>query len=380
MKSLRGIAWNHTRGFTSVVATAQRFEEIHPDVRITWEKRSLQAFADASMAELATEFDLIVMDHPHTALAATERLLLPFEDWLAEDFLADQAIHSVGASHESYRFHDRQWTLATDAAAPIATWRPDLVEKFGLSLPRTWDEVLAMASQGFVTVSAFPIDVLMHTYMFTRALGHDPFSTADGIGPVDMVAGALDQLHRLVELCDPVSLERNPIRTAEWMCSTPDDARATYCPFAYGYSNYSRPCYGLHRLQAGGLVTFNGAPLRSVLGGAGLAVSAHTKHPQVCMNYARLTASPEIQRGLYFDAGGQPGHRGAWTDERVNAASGNFFRDTLSTLDHAICRPQKPGYMGFQDSATPVAHDAVAGKIPVGVAARALQKLWEATK
>jgi len=44
---LRGITWNHSRGFVSVVATAQRFSEMRPEVEIRWEKRSLQEFADA---------------------------------------------------------------------------------------------------------------------------------------------------------------------------------------------------------------------------------------------------------------------------------------------------------------------------------------------
>jgi multiple sugar transport system substrate-binding protein len=377
MIELRGIAWNHTRGFTSVVATAQRFEELHPEVRITWEKRSLQAFADASMEDLAGRYDLIVMDHPHTALAATAKLLLPLDEWLSDSFLADQAAHSVGASHESYRFDGHQWTLATDAAAPIATWRPDLVEKYGLSLPRTWSDVLALAREGFVTVSAFPIDVLMHTYMFTQAAGHAPFSTGEGIGPTEVVAGALEELKRLVALCDPVCLERNPIRTAEWMSSVDDDPRAAFCPFAYGYSNYSRPGYARHLLKAGGLVTHDGKRLRSTLGGAGVAASARTKHPQVSADYAMFTALPEIQRGIYFEAGGQPGHRSAWMDPVVNAASRDFFQDTLPTLDEALCRPKVHGYMDFQDAATPVAHAAVAGKISVADAARELTILWE---
>ena len=230
MTTLRGIAWNHTRGFNSVVATAQRFEELHPDVSIVWEKRSLQAFADASLAQLAAQFDLIVMDHPHTALAATEGLLLPFEDWLPAEFLADQAANSVGGSHPSYRFNDRQWTLATDAATPIATWRPDLIAQHKLALPQTWDEVIELARRGFVTVSAFPIDVLMHSYMFSAALGQPPFA-ADAIAPDDVLAQALAELRRLVELCDPACLARNPIRNAEWMSQT-DDPRAAYCPLA----------------------------------------------------------------------------------------------------------------------------------------------------
>ena len=375
--SLSGISWNHTRGFVSVVATAQRFEELHPEVSIRWEKRSLQAFADASLAELAARFDLIVMDHPHTALAATEGLLLPYEEWVEADFLADQAANSVGGSHASYRFRDRQWTLATDAATPIATWRPDLVAKHGLTLPTTWEEVLDLAHRGFVSVSAFPIDILMHSYMFCRGLGHAPFDGEHHIADEEILAQALEELRKLVFLCDPACLERNPIRTAEWMSSVNDDPRAAYCPFAYGYSNYSRPGYASHLLKAGNLVSLGGTPLRSTLGGAGVAVSSKTRHPALCMQYAAFTASHGVQKGIYFESGGQPGHRAAWTDPKVNASSSNFFRDTLQTLDGAQLRPPYPGYMAFQDRATPVAHAAAAGTMSVREAAVSIRKIQE---
>jgi multiple sugar transport system substrate-binding protein len=374
MTTLKGIAWNHTRGFVSVVACAQRFEELHPDVTIVWEKRSLQAFADASLAELSAAYDLIVMDHPHTALAATEGLLLPYEDWLSAEFLADQAANSVGGSHESYRFQNKQWTLATDAAAPIATWRPDLLEAHGLALPQTWEEVLDLAKHGFVTVSAFPIDMLMHSYTFCAALGHAPF-TGDCVAPDDVLAAALTELRKLVSLCDPTCLERNPIRTAEWMSQT-SDPRAAYCPFAYGYSNYSRPRYAPFPLKAGDLVTFNGRRLRSTLGGAGLAVSSKTKHPRACMDFAAFTAAPETQMGVYFQSGGQPGHRAAWIDDAVNEASNGFFRDTLQTLDESLLRPQFPGYMDFQDAATPIARSCGSGTIPPSDAAAEINRLY----
>lgn len=378
MTTLKGIAWNHTRGFVSAVACAQRFEELHPEIRVVWEKRSLQAFADASLAELADAYDLIVMDHPHTALAATEGLLLPFEDWLPAEFLADQAANSVGGSHASYRFQDRQWTLASDAAAPIATWRPDLLEKHALALPETWEDVLDLARRGHVTVSAFPIDMLMHSYTFCAALGHPPFD-GDQLAPDDVLAAALGELRHLVSLCDPACLDRNPIRTAEWM-SQADDPRAAYCPFAYGYSNYSRPGYARHLLKAGGLVTFHGRRLRSTLGGAGIAVSSRTRHAQAGMDFARFMAAPETQKGVYFQSGGQPGHRAAWTDDAVNAASHDFFRDTLSTLDESLLRPQFPGYMDFQDAATPVAHEAVSGRMPAKDAAGIINRMAEGMK
>jgi len=374
MIELKGIAWNHMRGFVSVAATAQRYEELHPEVRITWEKRSLQAFADASMEQLAAAYDLIVMDHPHTALAAESGVLVPLDDWLPADFLRDQAEHSVGGSHQSYHYKGHQWTLATDAATPIATWRPDLMEARGLDLPQTWEDVLALAGEGQVAVSLFPVDVLMHVYMFCDALGHPAFTEANRLAPDDMLAESLRQLQELGRRCAPESFERNPIRTAEYMTQTDE---AAYCPFAYGYSNYSRPGYARTRLQAGGLVHFQGQPLRSTLGGAGMAVSAKSAQRGIAADYARFTAAAETQKGIYFEAGGQPGHRAAWTDARVNAASGNFFKDTLPTLDAARLRPQYPGYVYFQDHASPVAHAAVAGRLPISDAVRELNRIFE---
>ncbi len=372
MIELRGIAWNHTRGFVSVIATAQRFEERNPGVRISWEKRSLQAFADASLPELATQYDLIIMDHPHTAEAAEAGALTDFDAHLPADYLEDQASHSVGASHDSYRWKGRQWTLATDAAAPIATWRTDLLQKHGLQLPETWEDVLGLARRGHVTVSLFPVDALMHVTMFCDALGEPAFQDPEKFAGRDTVRAALDCLRELASLCPPECLERNPIRTAEFMTHTDE---AAYCPFAYGYSNYSRPGYAPHLLKAGGLVRFHGRRLRSTLGGAGLGVSAHTKHLRACMDYAAFTASPEVQRGVYFQSGGQPGHRSAWVDEAVNAVSNGFFQNTLSTLDEAIVRPQYPGYMHFQDHAALVVHRYVAGHASFGKTADDLDRL-----
>ncbi len=373
---LRGIAWNHSRGFASVVATAQRFEELHPGTSVTWEKRSLQAFADAPLEVLAETFDLIVMDHPHAAVAATGGLLLPLEDWLPAEFLADQAAHSVGLSHESYHFGDRQWSLATDAATPVAVWRSDLLERHGAARPADWEDLIALAGEGLVTVSAFPIDMLMHVYMMCDALGHQ-VPDESRLAPDTVLEEALAQLRRLTALCSPDCLGMNPIAVHEHMASAANQ-RAAYCPFMYGYSNYSRPLYADHVLHAGGLVRYGGRPLRSTLGGAGLAVSARTRRPEEATRYAAFTASPDVQRGIYFEAGGQPGHRKAWLDDTVNTASADFFRQTLETHDQALLRPCFPGYMDFQDAASPVAHACIAGLSSPSATARELNRLYQA--
>ena len=92
------------------------------------------------------------------------------------------------------------------------------------------------------------------------------------------------------------------------------------------------------------------------LGGAGLAVSASSAHAEEACAYAAFTASPEIQRTIYVDGGGQPGHRAAWTDDRANEETGGFFRDTLDALDAAYLRPRHDGFLTFQDEGGELVH------------------------
>ena len=232
MIHLKGIAWNHTRGFTSVVATAQRFEELNPEVRITWEKRSLQAFADASLSDLVSNYDLLIMDNPHVSIAAKDQLLLPFDDYLSADFIKELANNSVGKSHASYNVFNKQWTLATDAATPIATWREDLVSKYNIQIPKTWQELLELTKTGKVAFASIPIDTLMHHYMFCIALGARVFESKIEVVPRHIMIEAIKMYKELVDLTPSFCLEMNPIKIYECMTQTDD---IIYSPFNYGY-------------------------------------------------------------------------------------------------------------------------------------------------
>jgi multiple sugar transport system substrate-binding protein len=351
VQRLTGITWNHTRGFLPMVATAQRFAEIHTGVEIVWQKRSLQAFGDQPLEQLVRQFDLLVIDHPFVGYAATNPVILALDEYLPAEFLADQAMNSVGKSYESYVYGaaGHLWALPIDAATPVSAWRPDLLER----PPATWEELLSLARRGMVAVPAIPIDSLMNFYMLCIGLGQEPCATHERVVGGEIGAAALEHLREVVSYCEPACLDRNPIQTYEALAS---GSRVAYCPFAYGYTNYSRSGYASHILRFGGLIQFNGAPLRSTLGGTGLAISRSCRQPEVALAYAQYVASPACQRGLYVAAGGQPGHRSAWLDDTANATTGNFFRDTLPTLDGAFLRPRYQGYMHFQDQAGLVVH------------------------
>jgi multiple sugar transport system substrate-binding protein len=131
-----------------------------------------------------------------------------------------------------------------------------------------------------------------------------------------------------------------------------------YVPLLFGYSNYARPGFRPNLIRFTGVPTTDGAESRGgILGGAGLAISAHTKHPEVAAAYAAFVASPDVQKGVYFASGGQPGHRAAWLDDAVNAASSNFFLDTLDNLDRAYLRPRYNGFMAVQERSGELIHN-----------------------
>jgi multiple sugar transport system substrate-binding protein len=338
-----------------MVATGQRFHELHPEVTIEWSIRSLQAFADAPISNLAGSFDLLVIDHPSIGAAAEGDLLIPLDVLLDREFLDDQAANSVGASYRSYIHNGSHWALAIDAAAPISGWRPDLLAKAGASVPQTWEELLDLARGGLVAVPGLAIDSLMHLYMLCAAVGEEPFQRPGTFVALECGIQALRLLRELMQLCDRACFDRNPIRT--WELLTAGETIA-YCPFAYSYSNYSRRGYGAHTLDVGDLIAFDrGSKLRSVLGGAGLAISHRCTQRLYAAEYARFVASAECQTALYFDAGGQPGHRSAWLSETTNQRANGFFLKTLPTVDSALLRPRHNGYLTFQDAASQLVHD-----------------------
>jgi multiple sugar transport system substrate-binding protein len=360
---LRGITWDHPRGYRPLEATARRFAELHPGVALSWDRRPLRAFEEAPLGRLAADYDLIVLDHPFVGEAARHGPLLPLDEHLPAGYLAGLAARAVGASHASYAFGGHQWALAIDAAAPVAFWRDDLLAALGLALPRTWDDVLALAARGHVEVPAAPVNCLMNFYALCLAGGETPFAAPGRVVSAGVGGAALAQLRELLARCDPGCWERNPIASHELVAGAAN-TRLAYCPLAYGYSNYAREGGAGRRLTFGEPPAVAGAPLRTVLGGAGLAASARRPHADLALAYARFAASSTVQRTLYTAAGGQPGHRDAWLDPANNRLTGDYFRRTLPALDRAWVRPRGDGAVAFQQCAGSVVQAALRGALP----------------
>lgn len=346
---LKGITWGHSRGYTPLVACAQRFSELHPHINITWKKRSLQEFADFPIEQLVHDYDLLIIDHPWVGCAAATGCVLALDQYLSADYLKEQSVNSVGASHNSYQYKQQQWALAIDAATPVASYRKDLLFQANQPVPATWADVIDLAEKKRIAVPGIPIDLLMNFYMFCIAIGNKPFANNEEVIDVETGKLALQAMKELWGRVDRKMFECNPIAVAELMSSTND---YWYCPFAYGYANYSTEGYANHLLHYTNLVCFhNKQPLQSTLGGTGIAVSAFSKHPTEAIGFAAWISSPEIQSTLYVYYGGQPGHRKAWESESANRHTNGYFQATLPALDAAFVRPRYNGYLHFQDRA-----------------------------
>ncbi len=356
---LNGITWNHSRGITPLLATSQRFSELHPGVTIQWKKRSLQEFADFPIEEIAKHHDLLIIDHPWVGCASATNCVLPLDEHLPASYLQNQLENSVGGSHESYQYDGHQWALAIDAATPAASYRKDIFEQENTPLPATWEEVLQLAQKGKVAAPAIPIDLLMNFYTFCIAAGQAPFQQEDEV--VDAATGrqALETMAHFYRQLDSKMFAANPIAVAEMMSSTND---YWYCPFAYGYSNYSRQGYAKYLLHYTDVVEFNGAKLRTTIGGTGLAVSTYGKQQEMALQFAQMVCSPQWQAGIYAQNGGQPGHLNAWQDPMANSITANFFTNVLPTMQNGYIRPRYNGYLHFQDRAGEPLHQYLSGK------------------
>jgi multiple sugar transport system substrate-binding protein len=97
----------------------------------------------------------------------------------------------------------------------------------------------------------------------------------------------------------------------------------------------------------------------SILGGAGLAVSATSIHREQASEFCGWLAGADAQKSVVFPAGGQPGSRSVWLDTDSDRASGGFMSGTLATIESAWVRPREIWWPPFQVAAGNALHEAL---------------------
>lgn len=99
---LSGMTWDHPRGYRCLEA-ASDLHAAQTGVTINRTRRSLQAFADAPIGDLAKSHDLIILDHPHVGLIAESQCQAPLP------IPENGAAGSLGGGLESYVWQEQLW-------------------------------------------------------------------------------------------------------------------------------------------------------------------------------------------------------------------------------------------------------------------------------
>lgn len=366
-RRLRGITWDHARGFDPLAKGVATFSALHPDIEITWARRTLRDFGVQPIEVLAEQYDLIVIDHPFCGRAKATGCLMDLAPHLAPDFVAMLDRESVGSATRSYHYGGGIWGLPTDAASQVASYRPDLLASLGFEAPPAdFAAVLALGERArragkWIALPACQSDAACLVASLAANLGVPIGTPEDAMLPAGAFNDVLDCLDRLIRLAHPRSVDWNPIATYDAMAGGDD---VVYVPLAFGYSNYARrgatPPIRFTTIAGPGPDPVAGA----MLGGAGCAVSARCGDLPAALLYLAWLHTPAHQRGEYFRLGGQPGLRAAWTDPEVDAQAGGFFSATLPTLDKAFLRPRFDGFIPAFEEVGLLVHAYLAGNGP----------------
>jgi len=347
--TLKGLTWDHPRGYAPLLGGVPEYEARNPHIKIQWDRRTLREFGEAPIEQYLDRYDLLIVDHPFVGFAAAHDALVDLAPFLNEAEKLNFAADSVGPSWQSYWYRGGLWALPIDAATQVASYRLDLLRALSPAVPATFDDVLKLGKKArkagkYIVVPACPTDAISLFFTLSANLGYPILEEGERFVDDSVCAEVLDRLHALIELAHPRSVEWNPIQVYDFMISGSD---VLYCPYGFAYSNYSRVGNPV-RLK------FTNAPAArqrgcagTMLGGTGVAISKLTPHPSEAIAYAKWLVSPEHQRGTYFRAGGQPASLAAWTDSPVNAAADDFFSGTLQTLQTAYVRPRFDGFVRF---------------------------------
>jgi multiple sugar transport system substrate-binding protein len=338
---------------------------------LVWDVQPLEGFESATVVELARDYDVLVLDHPHLGHALMHGSLQPLDEVFSPEDLARWSTRFVGPSLASYVLDDRLWALPLDAATQVAATRPDLSR----ITPRLWSEVADLSHVAPVALSLAGPHALLSFASICVALGEEP-------GQHDRFVSDLTgerALHLMADLAarsPRASRDLNPIGLLETM--THDDTIA-HCPLVYGYVNYATD-------QAGREVRFTDAPRwtpggrrGSTIGGTGLALTRRAVRDPALLDHLRWLVASATQEAFIPEHSGQPSALDAWKSARVNAVSADFYLNTLGTVSEAWVRPRHDGWIGFQTDASAVVRDVVLGESSIRAGLEKIHDLHRAT-
>lgn len=362
MIRLKGLTWSHRRGYDPLIASANAYHALHPDVDVDWQVMSFHDCYHSSRREAGSgeyESDLVCFDYPNTGDYAANEWAVAVDEMASPEQMADLGSDADPASCGSYRAQGRLWGLPIDAATIVTAFRPDLLGSDASAIPGDWDSFLRLARDFHKPPERYGLcnqfggggGAFLLLEGIVAALGQKPYGARGDILDRDKALRALDiirQVHELSlpgELLDDHGLGFGLMR---------NDDRVAITVATFAYSNYFEG-WGPRQIVPVDMPVMPETGVRtSNIGGVGLAVHSWSKHRDVAWDYAWYVMSREVQNGLFLENEGQPGRVSALRSKRYNDMRQSFGSVLADALDGAYVRPNWPGYHYLEAGSDPV--------------------------
>lgn len=276
-----------------------------------------------------------------------------------EEYLIDLSPFSAGAEGEHFRtlidnatFEGELKSMPLWTGVGLLYYRSDILEKYGETVPRTWDELEAIAARvqaverkenpefwGFVFEATNGEGLTCNALEWLNALGGPPILDADGVVAVD-ASEAMTTLQRVKgwigTISPPNVVEMNNEQARVFF----QNGKALFMrnwPYAWAPSQKAdsplRGKVGVTSMMAGPVGSGQG-----IHGGWYLGVSRHSKHAEIAADLVmHMTSQDEqLQRALFHSQ--NPTRPALYSDPDVRAVS-NFFEVVYGGLQDAANRP-----------------------------------------
>jgi len=348
MKNLKGITWDHPRGFNSIVASSNLYHAHNSLVNIEWYTRSLKEFGDQPISELVEKFDLLMIDHPFVGEAHKYNLLVPLETMLPSSLLNKHESLHIGHSYPSYTYEKSQYALPIDASAQFTAFNSQMISK--ASIPTTWEDYLDQLKDSKFKNSVLwplcPTDLWCSLLTVCAQIdGGDFFEQGF---KREIVFQGIEHLKIHTSGLNPICWDSNPINALEQMKQN----NFAYSPLLFGYAHYSNKSTSI---QFTNPIAFNPDYPLTLLGGVGIAVSSYSPHREVLTEFLTFLFQ-HSSIDAYFLAGGQPSLKEVWKNNAYNESTHDFFLNTSKSMENTYIRPKKPGFHRFQKEASELFH------------------------
>ena len=341
------------------------FQERNPGIRAEVEvggatSDQQQQYLNTVLASRDSALDVMLIDVIRPAQWAAARWAEPLDAYFGAERDAVMARY-LPAYREANIVDGRVISLPYFADAQFLYFRQDLLQKYNLQPPRTWDELISAAQtimrgennanlRGFETAGA-PIEGTVCTYLvpmwgaggnLTNAQGRLQLDTPQARQPFDLwtrmrAANVLPA--NIAEIpTDRIRLDfqaGNLIFAMQW-------------GYAWNRFQGDNDSQVKDRVAVVPLPGFAAGQAATCIGGWQLAVSAFSRNKQAAVSLVRFLSSPEVSRMQAILASHLPVFPEVYNDPEVLRVN-PWFAQALPVVQSARARPVTPRYNEVSD-------------------------------